>query len=347
MPERENAQITIIVPVYGVAPYLRGCLDSIAAQTYPHFKAILVDDGSEDGGGDICDAYAARDPRFSVIHQANAGRAQARNAGIAACDTKWLWFVDGDDTIGADALKTALPAIPGDHDMVFMVNKPERMGRPPRDISHRDLDVLRLFVVSDDYRMIAQYPEACELNALLVTSKLFNVEFLRRYGIAFDPALERSEDRLFFLSALVNVNRALSVYGEFYHYLTREGSISYAYSPHTPRRCLAACAALRAFAEHNMRPADLAYCRLFVLSSIRTALQLCFLHPDNPKPHRERQAAFKRYLAEPINRDALRLYDRKLSGIKRRVFVWTLRLGSLRIIQWAFPKIARIHKYTG
>lgn len=74
--------VTIIIPVYKVEKYLRRCLDSIAAQTYTNFEVILIDDGSPDRCGEICDAYAAKDARFRVIHQENRGVSAARNAGL-------------------------------------------------------------------------------------------------------------------------------------------------------------------------------------------------------------------------------------------------------------------------
>lgn len=74
--------VTIIVPVYKVEKYLRRCLDNIVAQTYTHFEVILVDDGSPDRCGEICDEYAAKDTRFRVIHQKNGGVSAARNTGL-------------------------------------------------------------------------------------------------------------------------------------------------------------------------------------------------------------------------------------------------------------------------
>ena len=88
---------SIIIPVYNVAPYLRECLDSLLAQTFADWEAICVDDGSIDGSGAILDEYAARDRRFMVIHQTNAGVSAARNAGIDAARGKYVTFLDGDD----------------------------------------------------------------------------------------------------------------------------------------------------------------------------------------------------------------------------------------------------------
>ena len=91
--------LSIIIPVYKVEPYLRECLDSVAASPLDCWEAILIDDGSPDGCPQICDEYAAKDSRFSVIHQENAGVAAARNAGLDAAKGEWIWFVDSDDVV--------------------------------------------------------------------------------------------------------------------------------------------------------------------------------------------------------------------------------------------------------
>lgn len=92
-------QISVIVPVFKVEPYLRECVDSILAQTFTDFECILVDDGSPDHCGEICDEYAEQDERVRVIHKQNGGTSSARNAGIEAAEGKYICFVDGDDVI--------------------------------------------------------------------------------------------------------------------------------------------------------------------------------------------------------------------------------------------------------
>ena len=91
--------VSVIVPIYNVEKYLRTCVDSILAQSYSVLEIILVDDGSTDGGPQICDQYAQQDPRVRVIHQKNAGLSAARNAGIDICRGEYLTFVDSDDFI--------------------------------------------------------------------------------------------------------------------------------------------------------------------------------------------------------------------------------------------------------
>jgi len=97
--------ITVIVPVYNVEDYLRRCVDSLVTQTYQNLEILLVDDGSPDGSGAICDEYAARDPRIRVIHKQNGGLSSARNIAIDQAKGEYLTFVDSDDYLEADACR--------------------------------------------------------------------------------------------------------------------------------------------------------------------------------------------------------------------------------------------------
>ena len=91
--------LSIITPVYQVEQYLPQCLDSILAQTYPHWELILVHDGSKDRSGEICDEYAKKDGRIRVIHTENRGAGAARNTGFAHATGEYVVFVDSDDYI--------------------------------------------------------------------------------------------------------------------------------------------------------------------------------------------------------------------------------------------------------
>lgn len=95
----------MIVPVYNVAPYLQECLDSVLKQTYTKLEIILIDDGSTDASGKICDTYAQADKRVRVVHQKNAGLGPARNTGLNLCTGAYLAFVDSDDFLAPDMLE--------------------------------------------------------------------------------------------------------------------------------------------------------------------------------------------------------------------------------------------------
>ena len=99
----ERPLISVIIPVYNVAPYLERCLDSVAAQTWENLEVWLVDDGSTDGSLALCEARAEQDSRFRVLRQANAGVSAARNRGMDHAAGQYLQFVDGDDFLPPDA----------------------------------------------------------------------------------------------------------------------------------------------------------------------------------------------------------------------------------------------------
>lgn len=103
--------ISIIIPVYNVSNYLVQCLESVLNQTYTNLQVICIDDGSTDGSGDICDAYAKQDSRLQVIHQKNAGAGAARNAGLLAADGEYIGFVDSDDYVAEDMYRLLLDAL--------------------------------------------------------------------------------------------------------------------------------------------------------------------------------------------------------------------------------------------
>ncbi|MCF0190319.1 MAG: glycosyltransferase family 2 protein [Marinilabiliaceae bacterium] len=100
--------ISVIIPVYNVAFYLRRCLDSLLCQTYTDFELLLVDDGSDDGSGAICDEYASRDARIRVVHKENGGASSARNVAIDIAEGSYIVFVDADDAVVPDYLKIML-----------------------------------------------------------------------------------------------------------------------------------------------------------------------------------------------------------------------------------------------
>ena len=98
-------EISVILPAYNVADYLPRALDSLLGQPFRDYEALVVDDGSTDRTGEICDEYARRDPRVQAIHQKNAGAPAARNAAIQISRGKYLYFMDGDDWAEPDMLE--------------------------------------------------------------------------------------------------------------------------------------------------------------------------------------------------------------------------------------------------
>ena len=113
---------SIIVPVYKTEQYLSQCVDSILTQSFQDFEVILVDDGSPDKSGDICDQYACQDRRVHVIHKKNGGLVSARKAGLAVCKGEYVLNVDSDDYIGSDLLKRLVKIITTNNPQAILFN---------------------------------------------------------------------------------------------------------------------------------------------------------------------------------------------------------------------------------
>ncbi len=115
-----QALISVIIPVYNVENYLRECVDSVLKQTYRNLEIILVDDGSTDSSGIICDEYVEKDDRISVIHQKNGGLSVARNTGLTEANGDYVYFLDSDDYIAENTFETLLAIAEKDNsDIVF------------------------------------------------------------------------------------------------------------------------------------------------------------------------------------------------------------------------------------
>ena len=113
-----SPKISIIIPVYNAAKFLHKCINSILAQTFQDFEILLINDGSTDESGAICDRYTLTDNRIRVFHKENGGVSSARNIGLRNACGEWIYFVDSDDTIYNDCLETLISQTSDDVDCV-------------------------------------------------------------------------------------------------------------------------------------------------------------------------------------------------------------------------------------
>ena len=214
------SKLSIIVPIYNVEKYLLRCLDSIAAQTCRAFEAILIDDGSPDGCGRICDEYAAKDPRFTVIHQENRGVSAARNAGLRAAKGEYVGFVDPDDFIDPGMFAALLEAAAQTGAEIVCGNW-ETVHDDGRTCVHRLGRALPAQMPAEEFaRHVFDVPRSI---GGAVWNKLFRREILRE---PFQPDVTVCEDCLFLIGNLRGAGQAAFIDAPLYKYCARADSIT-------------------------------------------------------------------------------------------------------------------------
>lgn len=212
-----NELISIIVPIYNVENYLYKCINSIVNQTYSNLEIILVDDGSPDGCGLICDEYAAKDGRIHVIHKENGGLSDARNAGLDIMTGDYVGFVDSDDWIEADMYEKLLANIKNfEADMAFG-GVSDDLEKDDRVISIKTSDYgAKPFAESKTEAMKRYF-----LGSWAAWDKLYKADLFD--NIRF-PVGEINEDEAIVLQLLDQCEKVCYTNTIFYHYMKRENS---------------------------------------------------------------------------------------------------------------------------
>ena len=208
---------SVIVPVYNVKEFLEKCVDSILNQTERDFELLLIDDGSTDGSGALCDELAGKDDRIRVIHQENRGLGGARNTGIEAAVGEWLLFLDSDDWIEPETLETTLTA--GEQqeaDMVLFGFRSVNMQGKELGIFLDDLPRNQGLSMKTHKELLLCFPSAA--------NKLYKRKLFCDTGIRY-PLRVWYEDMRTTLKVMLPAKRIVSLDYVGYNYLQRPGSI--------------------------------------------------------------------------------------------------------------------------
>lgn len=213
-----NIFVSIIVPVYNVERYLRECLDSIAQLKAFSWEAILIDDGSTDSSGAICDEYAKREPKFRVIHQKNAGVSAARNAGLEAAKGEWIWFVDSDDSINPDFEITNMEALE-QADYVMFDYRDFQDGIKVNALKHQIGEVYDVQLGKNDF--LCKYQ--CNHHQRLFYKKTW-VMIDHHQRLAFSEGIKVGEDLEFQYKYLSRCQHPVRLNVVLYNYRIREDS---------------------------------------------------------------------------------------------------------------------------
>ena len=212
-----NPKISVIIPVYNAESTLRRCVDSVLSQTFTDFECLLINDGSKDKSGEICDEYAAKDSRVRVFHKENGGVSSARNIGLDNMRGEWVSFVDSDDYIDSNYLKFMHDeAIRSDCSVVvcdFIEVKKASIrycdafdwsGNHPIDIN-----------TSSNSTLLNQ---AICYSTGVVWNTLISCALIKKHNLRFDITLKYGEDTLFILEVFANSPKLFHLKNALYTY---------------------------------------------------------------------------------------------------------------------------------
>ena len=224
------ALLSIIIPVYNVEKYLSRCIDSVLAQSIKDYEIILVDDGSTDRSGEICDQYARRDGSISVIHKQNGGLASARNAGILTASGKWVAFVDSDDWITPSFVEECSRIV-----KKYSVCDAISFGyfidyTESNSTLHRAYKTDKYFPKESLPSAVLEMEEPGMFNS--VCNKCYRRELLEAHQVRFAEKMEPGEDLLFNCAYFSVVSSCALSSKELYHYMRQgEATLTKRYDP--------------------------------------------------------------------------------------------------------------------
>lgn len=214
--------ISVIIPVYNVEKYLKQCLDSVLAQTYSNYEVILVDDGSMDRSSQICDDYAASDSRIRCIHKENGGASTARNTGLDAATGEFVFFLDSDDWLDAQALEKLLSSIEKS-EIDFSFCEAYAVDEETGEISCKNYTYHRNYGIDSAQTIFSEMVSKKEFH-VAVWMILYRREFLLRSTLRFVEKI-MYEDCVFAYQVYKQANIAAHVHEYLYHRRYRKNSV--------------------------------------------------------------------------------------------------------------------------
>lgn len=224
----EQIKLSIVVPVYNVENYIRDCIESLINQTYQNIEIILVDDGSTDGSGEICDEYSKKDQRVIVVHKTNGGLVSARKVGIRMATAEYATYVDSDDWIDINAYEELMKfsieyhpdIIAYDFIKEYLDFNMERIQPLKKGFYNKEL------FLSEFEKCVRDKEFFCQGVHFTSWSKIFKTELLKKHQLDLDEEIHIGEDAAVVFPCILDMKSIYIVKQSFYHYRVRENSIT-------------------------------------------------------------------------------------------------------------------------
>ena len=315
--------IRIIVPIYNVEKYLNKCIESIVNQTYENIEIILIDDGSNDNSGIICDEYAKKDNRIIVVHKENGGVSSARNKGLKIAKGEWISFVDADDWIEQTFCQTLLNKVTQEQADIALCGYNRITDNQIEKINANNQEV---FLNSNEYLVKSLNPQTgfgfCHM-------KLIKKEVLK--SISFNERMEVGEDALFNIQLSTYIKKAVFLKQPLYNYRINNQSVVKRYDENYANKYLKSMKIIEEYIwqeynEENEENIEIKqnYYNFVAYHIMLIIVNYCY-HPDNKMCNAQR----KNMLKEVINNDLFIIGLKKSNynniSLTRKITLYTLK----------------------
>lgn len=317
-------KISIVVPCYNAEQFLPKCIDSILHQTYQNIEVCLVDDGSPDRCGEICDEYAQKDNRIKVVHKKNGGLSAARNTGVSLATGDWIMFVDGDDWIEPTMCESMINKVLEDRTLQLVMCEWVKDYNGSLHYNNYKFSDGQVFD-GDACRQLQGYMLNFNYFIACAYCKLINRKFLLDNNIFHDEDLRQGvEGVLFNLKLFDKLEKAVFIKQPLYHYIYNDESISVKMTEKTIDMMGLGFQRIDSFIESKSNRTFLEEnLSIRVLSGIISAILRGYFGPYNKYTYNERKSKMSAMLSLPVYQKYLKKYkwSNKLSFSKKIVLL--------------------------
>lgn len=321
-------KVSVIIPIYNVEKYLEQCIESIRNQTIGEIEIILIEDGSPDKSGQICDEYAKKDSRIRVFHKQNEGVSLARNLGIEKATGEWISFMDPDDWAEPTMIEKALKiAIKEKADIVqwnSYYNTPK--GQTPRKAIYpeiirreqKEIELLELDILSTVYEEVNTGISVGPIRG--VWGKLYRKEMIKENR--FNKDLYAFEDGIFNLCVFENAKTIVLVNEYLHHYRVNENSVCNSYKETWIQQNEKILQEVEKIIKAKQNVEFTKIYLILACELFSTCLSRCIFHKDNPANFSQRLEMLKQYIGLLENKKVLDSVDTKYLNRKQKLLIF-------------------------
>ena len=299
------AKVSIVVPIYKIAEsYLHKCIDTLTNQTLKNIEIILIDDGSPDNSGQICDEYAEKDERVVVIHQLNQGVSVARNVGVGHATGKYILFVDPDDWLELDCCEKVISEMGRQKcDVLFFQayretvqgSYPDAKADYPKRLKKTELRLVQLdTLIQETYHF--------GVDRGTPWGRLIRRDYLIKNEIKFPLGIKKEQDLIWNLYLYENLDEAYVMDYMGYHYRVHGESVCSRYNPNMPKHILDVhCEAKRFVQCYHPNDKDFAIALgLCQINNMGSIMHTTLFHPEHPLSYKQMKQVMMKYIDDNL-----------------------------------------------